>query len=157
MEMTLFHGSGVSVPVPEIRSIGYTKDFGYGFYCTRSYKQAERWATRHDNISNNDIPTVNIYSYSPNEQLNTKVFPEMTDEWLDFIAACRHGKAHNYDIVEGPMADDEVWDYVEDFINGIMTREAFWVICKFKHPTHQISFHTQAALNCLTFEKAVLV
>ena len=28
----------------------------------------------------------------------------MTEEWLDFIVACRQGKSHKYDIVEGPMA-----------------------------------------------------
>lgn len=29
----------------------------------------------------------------------------MSDEWLDFVAACRHGESHAFDIVEGPMAD----------------------------------------------------
>lgn len=39
----------------------------------------------------------------------------MTDEWLDFIADCRIGIVHNYDIVEGPMADDTIWNFVNDF------------------------------------------
>ncbi|MFR6582944.1 MAG: DUF3990 domain-containing protein [Ruminococcus sp.] len=30
----------------------------------------------------------------------------MNDEWLDFIARCRSGESHSYDIAEGPMADD---------------------------------------------------
>ena len=42
----------------------------------------------------------------------------MSDEWLYFIAQCRSGKTHNYDIVEGPMADDTVWNYVNDFLTG---------------------------------------
>ncbi len=42
----------------------------------------------------------------------------MSDEWLDLIAQCRNGKTHNYDIVEGPMADDTVWNYVNDFLTG---------------------------------------
>ena len=75
----------------------------------------------------------------------------MTDEWLDFIAECRAGKIHPYDIVEGPMANDTVWNYVNDFIQGTITREQFWVLAKFKYPTHQISFHTLRALECLTF------
>ena len=102
-------------------------------------------------------PTVNLYTYIPNENLRCKVFEQMSDDWLDFIAACRNGESHDYDIVEGPMADDEVWDYVEDFLNGTITREAFWALAAFKQPTHQISFHTEAALACLTFEKVVLV
>lgn len=29
---------------------------------------------------------------------------------MDFIADCRLGKAHNYDIVEDPMANDTVFN-----------------------------------------------
>jgi hypothetical protein len=49
------------------------------------------------------------------------------------------------------MSDDTVWNYVNDFLNGNISREQFWVLAAFKHPTHQISFHTQNALNCLKF------
>ena len=77
----------------------------------------------------------------------------MSDEWLDFIAICRSGKHHDYDIVEGPMADDTIWNYVNDFLSGDISREAFWALAKFKHPTHQISFHTEVALKCLSFKK----
>lgn len=41
------------------------------------------------------------------------VFPEMTEEWLDFMANCRLGKSHDYDIVEGPMANDTIFNYVQ--------------------------------------------
>jgi hypothetical protein len=75
----------------------------------------------------------------------------MNDEWLDFIAECRSGNVHNYDIVEGPMADDTIWNFVNDFLEGNISREAFWVLAKFKHPTHQISFHTLKAINCLSW------
>ena len=153
----MFHRSGVTVESPEVRVYGYAKDFGFGFYCTKSCKQAVRWAQRHNNSRKGESPTVNLYTYVPNENLRCKVFEQMSDDWLDFIAACRNGESHDYDIVEGPMADDEVWDYVEDFLNGTITREAFWALAAFKQPTHQISFHTEAALACLTFEKVVLV
>lgn len=52
----------------------------------------------------------------------------------------------------GPMADDEVWDYVEDFLAGRISREAFWTLAKFKHPTHQILFCTDRALKTLNFK-----
>jgi len=52
------------------------------------------------------------------------------------------------------MADDQVWNYVNDYIQGEITREMFWERAKFKHPTHQISFHTLRALNCLTYVKS---
>lgn len=81
----------------------------------------------------------------------------MTNEWLDFVARCRSSIEHSYDIVEGPMADDVIWDYVEDFLSGLISRDAFWELVKFKYPTHQIVFCTNKALQSLKFEGSVKV
>jgi hypothetical protein len=78
----------------------------------------------------------------------------MTEEWLDFITDCRSGKPHNYDIVIGAMANDQIWNYIADYIAGILTREQFWVLAKFKHPTHQIAFCNIAALETIKFVKS---
>ena len=67
-------------------------------------------------------------------------------------ADCRRGKEHNYDIVEGPMADDQIWDYVEDYMSGSISKAAFWELVKFKYPTHQIVFCTEDAIKTLHFE-----
>ena len=147
--MILYHGSKEIVEMPEIRIQKYNKDFYFGFYCTVYPEQAKRWATRFDGIG-----YLNEYQYVPNDTLRVKVFPEMTEEWLDFIVACRMGKSHDYDIVEGPMADDTIFNYVQNFVDGKISREAFWSLAKFKKPTHQISFHTVNALRCLTFERS---
>ena len=144
--MLLYHGTNIIVRRPEIRIVGYNKDFGFGFYCTHFERQAKRWA-----MTKRGNHIVCVYDYTPIPGLITKTFPEMTDEWLDFVAACRHGKSHSFDIVEGPMADDEVWDYVEDFLSGRISRDAFWALAKFKHPTHQILFSTDHALETLSF------
>ena len=146
-KILLYHGTNVLVRKPEVRVVGYNKDFGFGFYCTRFERQARRWA-----ISKRSPHIVCIYEYQPNMTLKMKSFPEMTDEWLDFVAACRHGEPHFYDIVEGPMADDEVWDYVEDFLANRISREAFLALARFKHPTHQILFCTDRALKTLTYK-----
>lgn len=143
----LYHGTNTIVRNPEVRVAGYNKDFGFGFYCTRFEHQARRWA-----ISKKSPHIVCVYEYIPSESLRVKAFNEMTDEWLDFVASCRHGEPHTYDIVEGPMADDEVWDYVEDFLSGRISREAFWALAKFKHPTHQILFCTDRSLGTLKFK-----
>lgn len=50
-----------------------------------------------------------------------------------------------------------IWNYVNDFLSGDISREAFWALAKFKHPTHQISFHTEVALKCLSFKEAIEV
>ena len=78
-------------------------------------------------------------------------------EWLDFIVACRLGHPHDYDIVEGPMADDTIFNYVQNFADGKISRETFWELAGFKRPTHQISFHTAHALTTLSFVKGVKV
>ena len=84
-------------------------------------------------------------------RLNILEFREMTEEWLDFIIDCRYGKPHHYDIVIGAMANDQIYNFIADYMEGILTREQFWVMAKFKYPTHQISFCSQAALSCLEF------
>lgn len=143
--MILYHGSTVLVEEPEIRTEKFNKDFYFGFYCTEFREQATRWATRFgDGI-------VNKYEYTESSKLSKLVFPEMSEEWLDFIAACRNGTPHKYDIVEGPMANDTIYNYVQGFLDGKYSREMFWNLARFKNPTHQISFHTEAALETLAF------
>ena len=55
------------------------------------------------------------------------------------------------------MANDTIWNYVNDFLTGRISRKQFWVLAEFKYPIHQISFHTLSALNCLTFERSEVV
>lgn len=144
----LYHGNSQIVEFPEIRTAKYNKDFYYGFYCTLMPEQAKRWATR---LTGKGI--LNEYRYIPDSELKILQFPEMTEEWLDFIADCRLGKPHSYDIVEGPMADDTIFNFVQDFVDGKISRAAFWELARFKKPTHQISFHTARALTTIEFLK----
>lgn len=149
MSEILYHGSSFKVEKPKILTSGFYKDFGYGFYCTNIEKQAKRWA-----IVKGKTHIVNVYSYEEDMALSILKFDDMTEEWLDFVINCRRGIEHSYDIVSGPMADDTIWDYIEDYIEGKITREAFWVLVKFKYPTHQIVFATEQTLRCLTFERS---
>ena len=142
--MQIYYGSNVIVNKPKIITDGFYKDFGYGFYCTNFEKQAKRWA-----LTKKNKHVVNVYSYTENKNLNCLIFKEMSDKWLDFVVSSRQGERHDYDIVEGPMADDTIWNYVDDFARGMISRTAFWELVKFKYPTHQIVFCTEAALKCL--------
>lgn len=142
---TVYHGGYTPVENPEICVGRNTKDFGVGFYCTIIKEQAQRWARRYD------AKIVSIYDVRLNQDLNIKEFREMTDEWLDFIISCRSGKAHDYDIVIGAMADDQIYNYISDYIDGVLTRKQFWALARFKYPTHQIVFCTDEALKCLEY------
>lgn len=55
------------------------------------------------------------------------------------------------DIVIGAMANDQIYNFIADYMEGIITREQFWSMAKFKYPTHQINFCTEQALKCLEF------
>ena len=142
----VYHGSYTKVEEPKILKGLHTKDFGEAFYCTVIKEQAERWAKRFAS------PIINVYSLLMNESLSILEFKTMTEEWLDFIVDCRSGKSHNYDIVIGAMANDQIYNFVSDFMEGIITREQFWVMTKFKYPTHQIAFCSEKAPKCLKFE-----
>lgn len=146
--MEIYHGGYCSIELPEIIKEKYAKDFGSGFYCTEMKEQAMRWAKRYN------TPIVSIYEFEANDLLSILHFTEMTEEWLDFIVDCRNGVPHNYDIVIGAMANDQIYNYISDYVSGVITREQFWVLAKFKHPTHQINFCTPAALKCLTFKRS---
>lgn len=143
--MTVYHGGYQPVEKPEIRKGRNTKDFGTGFYCTIIKEQAQRWSRRYD------TKVASVYDISINSNLRIKEFKEMTEEWLDFIIACRSGKAHDYDIVIGAMADDQIYNYISDYMDGVITREQFWILAKFKYPTYQIVFCTEDALKCLHY------
>lgn len=151
-DIILYHGSKEIVEFPEIRMAKFNKDFYYGFYCTQFLEQAKRWAVR---FTGKGI--INEYVYTPNDELKVLRFAEMTEEWLDFIVDCRLGKSHDYDIVEGPMANDTIFNYVQNYVDGKISRAAFWELAKFKKPTHQISFHSARALSTLQFLKGYKV
>lgn len=148
-ERRLYHGSYCEVVQPEIRFDKFYKDFGSGFYITNSEQQAIRFTSK---FKQNRI--INCYTLGNTEHLNIKLFETMSDEWLDFIADCRTGKTHNYDLVEGPMADDQVWEHVQAYLDGVLSRDLFWAFCKFRYPTHQICLCTEKALDCLKFIKS---
>ena len=100
--MTVYHGGYQAVENPEIRVNKNTKDFGIGFYCTVIKEQAQRGARRYN------TKIVSLYDVRLSSDLKVLEFNEMTEEGLDFIGACSSGEAHDYDIVIGSMADDQI-------------------------------------------------
>ena len=131
----IYHGNDTKIENPKILSLKYLKDFGTGFYCTILKDQAIKWANKYN------TKVINLYEYHENKNLKIKDFTIMTEEWLDFITLCRSGKKHDYDIVIGAMADDQIYNYINDLLSGIITREAFWELAKFR------------ILHCLLYRK----
>ena len=50
--------------------------------------------------------------------------------------------------------NDQIYNYISDYIDGVLTREQFWILAKFKYPIHQITFCTQEALTCISYQSS---
>jgi hypothetical protein len=61
-------------------------------------------------------------------------------------------QAHDYDIVEGPVADDKIATEVNKYLEGLITKEQF--LDDLTHyPSHQICFCTMQSLQALSQPK----
>jgi len=82
-----------------------------------------------------------------------KRFEKYDEEWLDFVVLNRNPfsptPAHDYDIVEGPVADDKVQFRLTKYLQGQITKMAFLDELTYHETTHQICFCTMRALLCL--------
>lgn len=137
----IYHGSYTTVNKPSIIKSKYTKDFGYGFYCTRNREQTEKMIKKYK------TPVLNSYYLKDISDLNVKVFKEYNEEWLDFVVHCRNGGEHDYDVVEGFMCDDTIYEVIDEYLNGEIDKDTFLDMMKFEWSNRQISFHTAKALS----------
>ena len=122
--MILYHGGTESIEKPEILFSLASRDFGAGFYCTDIKTQAEKWALRQGRIRKKNA-VLNIYEFnidSAQKSLNYKMFTDYTIEWLKLIISCRINpqQKHEFDIVYGKIANDDVGETVQAVINGLM-------------------------------------
>ena len=120
--LTVYHGGYQAVDKPKIKASKNTKDYGTGYFSPIIKEQAQRLARRYY------TKIVSIYDVKIFSELKIMEFKEMTEEWLDFIVACRSGQPHDYDIVFVAMADFQIYNHVSDYIDGTITREQFWVL-----------------------------
>ena len=61
--------------------------------------------------------------FEENSVLNVKRFDALSEEWLEFIKENRSkgGLQHKYDVIIGPVADDNTMETVQLYIAGIFT------------------------------------
>lgn len=156
--MKLYHGSTVIVDKPLVSYGRNNLDFGKGFYTTNMQSQAEKWVQRFILLGKKGI--INIYNFD-DDNIQTKYrykkFPEYNEEWLDFVLACRGGSKEyqNYDIIEGGIANDKVFNTVELFFIGLIDKSTALQRLKFEKPNNQICFINQEVIdNLLHFESS---
>jgi hypothetical protein len=152
--MKLYHGSYIKIDEIDLEKAKPYKDFGRAFYLTKFYAQAKTWADRlgkeHKTTGVISEFEFDEYAYE-DESLRVLIFENYNEQWLDFIVLNRNNKkkTHDYDIVEGPVADDKVQNRIENYLSGEITKTDFLIELKWHEETHQICFCTVASLQFL--------
>ena len=155
--MLLYHGSIELVSNPEIRISNRTLDYGFGFYTTSSYKQAEDWVKRKlsDVIQ---VGVVNVYEFDESylDKLNSLLFYKPTEEWVDFVMKNRTDIDfdHRYDIVYGPVANDKVYASFALYEASIIDKTTLIKDLKTYKLVDQYLFHTAESLKTIKFLEA---
>jgi len=155
--MEVFHGSYMLIDKIDLSKGQPNRDFGQGFYVTKYKHHAQAWAEIIGGKNNvpDGVVTEFIYYDSPfSERLcNIKHFDSYNEEWLDFIVKNRNPLSpqptHNYDIVEGPVANDKVQWRLTKYLQGKIEKEVFLKELTYHESTHQICFCTMKSLLCL--------
>jgi len=155
--MKVFHGSYTEIESVDLSKCQANKDFGRGFYVTKFRKQAEEWAEIIGKV-NKTVGVITEFTFYERafteENLKTLRFCEYNDEWFDFIILNRNlenpEQKHDYDIIEGPVADDKVQRRINRYLEGEISREDFFEqLTKYPEPSHQICFCTVNSLRML--------
>lgn len=161
--MILYHGSNTDIHEVDLSMCRPYKDFGKGFYCTDIQNQAELMAKRVANIYGGN-PYVSMFeldeSIFSDSNIRTAQFNEPTQDWAIFVLNNRNRRFidyedgasnhdNKYDIVIGPVANDDLALLFRTFQNGLIDTEALVKGMKYKKLTTQYSFHTDRALSYL--------
>ena len=104
---------------------------------------------------NDGSPILIIYEYDrfeAAEKLKIRTFEKPDAEWLRFVVSNRTSDFfHDFDIVEGPVANDTMYSVLIGFENGIFSLDEAISRLKPESLTDQVLFHTPASLGYLKF------
>lgn len=152
--MKLYHGSDVEIDSIDFTKCKPNKDFGKGFYLSESREQARAIANNRVRFSRKS-PVINVFEFDESVlnsgELDVKIFREYNAEWADFVLKNRKGeRVDQFDIVYGPIADDQVGLQIFLFTEGYIQREQFLERLKYhKGITFQYYFGSEKAISYL--------
>ena len=159
--MRLYHGSTVAVRKPSLRPGRPNADFGKGFYTTSSYEQAVRWAHIKQEREEAQRSVVSVYEFDEalldSPDLTIRRFTGADEPWLYFVTDCRKSRPHEFDLVQGPVANDKVFTTVNLFESGVLSAEAAILQLKAYKTYDQLSFHTDRVIKTLNFVESIEV
>lgn len=154
--MILYHGSNRPIVVVDLSQGKKFKDFGQGFYTTHIKEQAEYWSRRiADRFGG--TPTVTKFDFDLDsavaDGLKVKVFENPDKEWALFVMANRNKDNeefhHEYDIVIGPVADDNMARLFGLYDMNIIDLDAVVAGLIYKNLNSQYFFATEESLKYL--------
>lgn len=152
----VYHGTNFSFSKIDLTKSRDKRDFGKGFYVTTIYEQALKWAQNTYIRYGGDKPIVKMFEYNDDiSDLKKLCFDNMNREWLEFVKENRTkgGVYHQYDIVSGPVANDNTMRTIALYISGIYTVDMALDKLRFFKTNNQISFHTEKSLSALVLKK----
>lgn len=150
--MLVYHASDQCFEYPDVLHSRNALDFGKGFYVTRLKDQADKYANRFLRLNKDAF--LHIFEFIPDSELKIKIFDSYDEEWLNFVCACRKGQDiyKQYDIIEGGVANDKVFQTVDLYMSGIYNKEQALQNLAYEMPNNQLCFITQRAIDkCLKF------
>lgn len=155
--MILYHGSNLEVKEPKIIKSKRLLDFGTGFYLTTDYEQAKKWAFRTTSRREEGAPAITVFSFDENEleKLDVLTFEGANKEWLRYISANRTDKTaeDSYDIVIGPVANDQAIRTVNNYLKGYFDEEIAIQLLLPQNLKDQVVFKTKKALDMLKYNE----
>ena len=155
--MIVYHASNMVVEHPALIFQNHFLDFGFGFYTTLNKEQACNFARKVVLRRRIGDASVNIYSVN-DAQLKTVCsylrFDEPDSDWLDFVCANRNNSytGPKYDLIYGPVANDDVYATVAAYLNGTFSREITLAALKIRKLFNQLVFASDLSLSFLKFE-----
>ncbi len=155
--MKLYHGGIVEVKFPRILAADHIGDFGTGFYTTTDARQARRFVETKCDRARASQGTISIFEvqddFLQNTALRIRVFQKADEEWARFVEANRKQPdfAHGYDIVMGPVANDQVYASFALYENELIDFDELINRLKARKLTDQVLFHSERSLLVLKF------
>ena len=157
----IYHGSIDIVENPEIRQPNRSLDYGSGFYTTTSFAQAQKLVMRRMKDKGVLKGYVNVYELDDKflERMKVLLFKKPNEEWVNFVMKNRteRGFTHDYDIVYGPVADDNVYTQFTLFEGGIISMPTLIQELKTYKLVDQYLFHTERALVAIKYIESIEV
>ena len=146
--MKLYHASTLCIVNPDVLHSRDKLDFGRGFYLTSLREQAIRYSERFTRRGKESF--INEYELDDETPgFITKTFESYDEEWLDYVTLCRKGdqNAPKYDAVSGGVANDNVFNTVDFYFAGLISKEEALGRLKYEKPNHQMCILNEEMLN----------